>query len=98
MQDDKWGPWQYHDGSGVPDSVQGRLVQLEDDEGTFWEGIAGSQGGESWDDHYKGLVSMVVRYRVRKNRTASRTGCSNSLSSRSTASQTRWNRSQKACR
>lgn len=62
-----WGPWIEHDGKGCP--CLGEFVQTEM-EGTDenFVGIAGSEGGRSWDMTYEPLHFQILRYRIRKPR------------------------------
>lgn len=64
---EEWGPWIEHDGRGCPCLGQYVQVQNRDRKGT-WEGIAGSEGGLSWDWSNAFLFDPVIRYRIRKPR------------------------------
>jgi hypothetical protein len=65
FNEDGWTDWIDHDGKGCP--CVGWMVQAIHD-GFFdtWIGIAGSEGGESWDWTYSDSYAPLIRYRVRK--------------------------------
>lgn len=79
MSDDaEWGPWQEHDGQGMPDHARGRWCRAvwELLPGYFQvdEGMAGSGSGYGWDWKYWGMIhpetgfiiARIVRYQLRK--------------------------------
>ena len=59
-----YGPWINHDGKGCP--CLGMWVHSVHCNGMEFEGIAGSQGGQSWDWSNYQRYSRIVRYRIRK--------------------------------
>lgn len=61
-----WGEWQIHDGKGCP--CVGQMVENIHNTGQKWIGIAGSEGGRSWDWSNHPKFSKVIRYRIRKPR------------------------------
>jgi len=61
---DEWGPWIEHDGKGCP--CVGEYVHNVHNHGGEWFGIAGSQGGRSWD--WSANFSKIIRYRIRRHR------------------------------
>jgi len=73
---DEWGPWIDHNGSGCP--CVGMWVQAKavapSGKKILAEGMAGSNGGDSWDWSKfgnvfgKALVAKITEYRIRKPR------------------------------
>lgn len=63
---EEWGPWIEHDGRGCP--CLGMYVRIEWPDGEFLDGIAGSNGGYSWDWSNSDWADPVIRYRIRKPR------------------------------
>lgn len=64
---DEWGPWIEHDGKGCP--CKGMWVLAKDDglwDDGLWEGVAGLEGGHSWDWSNSHSFTRVIRYRIRK--------------------------------
>lgn len=72
-QQDEWGPWIEHDGSGFPGPVGG-FFQVQINRGDKWQGISVgkyNEHGSAWDwssvdDEF--WWKIVIRYRVRKPR------------------------------
>ena len=62
-----YGPWIKHDGKGCP--CKGERVRCKFRTGVILEGIAGSNGGESWDWDNWGWVDVIVKYQVWKDST-----------------------------
>lgn len=63
MADEEWGEWQVHDGRGCP--CVGEYVHAVAKGGGEKYGIAGSEGGRSWD-FSQSLRPHIIRYRIRK--------------------------------
>jgi len=70
----EWGPWIEHDGLGCPCVGQYVHVLLDtigmdeltgDCSDESW-GIAGDNGGESWDWSNGNWCAEIIRYRIRK--------------------------------
>lgn len=61
---EEWSDWIDHDGKGCP--CRGKYVHTFNDYGEEWFGVAGSRGGQSWDERYENECSMIIRYRIRK--------------------------------
>ena len=70
----EWGPWIEHDGKGCP--VLGKYCHMKFTRGPDYFGIAGREGGQSWDWSVKLFVregstyilDHIVSYRVRKDK------------------------------
>lgn len=64
----EFGPWIEHDGKGCPcPGARVRVVALGIWGGVIEaEGVAGSDGGDSWDWRNSTWCARVIRYRIRR--------------------------------
>lgn len=60
----EWSEWIEHDGKGCP--VLGQVVQMVFASLDVIEGVAGAQGGLSWDWRNSDWVDVILRYRYRQ--------------------------------